>query len=58
MPPGVHHGYSISYFPFNDDVLFLHVSSLKNYQSTDSNTLLSGIIKALSDIKELCEANM
>lgn len=47
-------GYSISYFPFNDDVLFLHVSSL-NCVSINTETLLNEIIRALGDIKELFE---
>lgn len=55
FPPSTHEGYSISYYPFNDDLLFLHVSSLKTCKSTDTDALLNGIIKALSDIKNLFE---
>ncbi|KAL7029856.1 hypothetical protein ACKWTF_006398 [Chironomus riparius] len=55
MPPGSHKGYGISYFPFNDELLFLHVTSMKNCEKTDTEALLNGIIKALSDIKNLFE---
>lgn len=55
MPPGTRKGYSISYFPFNDDLIFFHVSSMKNCPSTDTDTLLNGIFKALKDIKNLFE---
>lgn len=55
FPPAVHNGYSISYFPFDDEYLFLHVSSMKNCKTTDTEVLLNGIIKALSDIKNLFE---
>lgn len=53
MPPGSYDGYGISYFPFNDDLLFLHVTSLKDCKGTDTEQLLGGIIKALKDIKNL-----
>ena len=55
LAAAVSNGYSISYFPSNDDVLFLHISSLKNCVTINSETLLNEIIKALGDIKELFE---
>lgn len=54
-PPALHEGYSISYFPYNDDILFIHVSSKKNCATTNTDDLLNGIIKALLDIKKLFE---
>lgn len=56
MPPASHNGYSVSYFPFNDEILFLHVSSMKNCESTDTEIFLNGILKALTDLKELFES--
>lgn len=55
MPPAAHDAYSVSYFPFNDEILFLHVSSMKNCDATNTEVLLNGILKALTDIKELFE---
>ncbi|KAG5684907.1 hypothetical protein PVAND_014117 [Polypedilum vanderplanki] len=57
MPPGIHKGYSISYFPFDDELLFFHVSSMKNCNSTDTTKLLNGIFQALTDIKNLFVEN-
>lgn len=53
MPPASHDAYSVSYFPFNDELLFLHVSSMKNCDSTNTEVLLNGILTALTDIKKL-----
>lgn len=55
MAPEIPNGYSISYFPFDENTIFLHVSSLKNGVTISTKTLLNGIIEALDDIKELFE---
>lgn len=55
LAPASQKGYGISYFPFNDEYLFLHISSNKSCEATNSEKLLNGIIKALSDIKSLFE---
>lgn len=55
MPPPSHNAYSVSYFPFNDEILFLHVSSMKNCDATNTEEFLNGILTALTDMKELFE---
>lgn len=55
MSTFVEDGYGISYYPFNDELLFLHVTSTRKSAITDSEQMLNEITKALSDIKDLFE---
>lgn len=57
MPPTSHKSaYSVSYFPLNDEILFLHVSSMRNCVETNTEVFLNGIVAALTDMKELLES--
>ena len=51
-------GYGVSYMFGNDNVIFVHVSSKRSAKNTDSKRFERNIVKALSDIKSLVEADM
>lgn len=55
MPPASHNAYSVSYFPFSDEILFLHVSSMKSCESTNTEVFLNNILRAMTELKDLLE---